>query len=231
MNSWPCFRNLGDGEFEDVARASGAGEGSFNQVKWGCGFADFDNDGFRDIFIACGNLYDNIEEFDRTTSYRSRNTLLRNLGNGRFEDVTSQCGEGLQRLNVGRGIALEDMDNDGRIDVVVLNSRSAPTILRNESATGHHWIQLQLRGRDTNRDGVGARVQVTAGDLVQVDEVHAGRSYQSHYGTRLHFGLAQHDRVDRIEIRWIGGQTDVLENIQADQRLIVFEGGHVVVQH
>ena len=121
-----CYRNLGNGLFEDEVRRSGAGEGSYNQVKWGCGLVDFDNDGHRDIFIACGNLYDNVEEFDRTTSYRARNTLLRNLGNGRFVDVTRESGDGLQLKNVGRSAAFDDLDNDGRVDVVILNSRSAP---------------------------------------------------------------------------------------------------------
>jgi len=217
------YRNLGKGAFEDVTRRTGAGEGSYNQVKWGCGLVDFDNDGFRDLFIACGNLYDNIEEFDRTTSYRARNTLLRNLGNGRFADVTSQSGDGMQLRNVGRGAAFDDLDNDGRVDVVVLNSRTAPTILRNESPGGNHWIQVQLRGVKTNRDGVGARVRVVAGDLTQIDEVHSGRGYQSHWGSRLHFGLGQRDRVDRIEIRWIGGGVTVRENLSADQLVTILE--------
>jgi hypothetical protein len=218
------YRNVGKGAFEDVTRRTGAGEGSYNQVKWGCGFVDFDNDGHRDIFIACGNLYDNIEEFDRTTSYRARNTLLRNLGNGRFVDVTAQSGDGMQLKNVGRGAAFDDLDNDGRIDVVVLNSRSSPTVLRNESPAGNHWLQIQLRGVKTNRDGVGASVRVVAGDLTQTDEVHSGRGYQSHWGSRLHFGLGKRDRVDRIEVRWIGGGVDVLENLPTDQCLTVVEG-------
>jgi hypothetical protein len=218
------FRNLGGGAFEDVSRRSGAGEGSYNQVKWGCGLVDFDNDGYRDIFIACGNLYDNVEEFDRTTSYRARNTLLRNLGNGRFANVSNECGDGMRQKNVGRGAAFDDLDNDGRIDVVVLNSRSAPTILRNESVTGNHWIQLRLRGAKTNRDGVGARVHIAAGDLIQIDEVHSGRGYQSHFGSRLHFGLGKRDRVDRIEVRWVGGGVDVLENVQTDRCITIVEG-------
>ena len=219
-----CYRNFGGGIFEDVTRRSGAGEGSYNHVKWGCSFVDFDNDGFRDIFVACGNLYDNVEEFDRTTSYRARNALLRNQGNGRFVNVSEQSGDGMAPKEVSRGAAFDDLDNDGRIDVVVLNSRSAPTILRNESVTNNHWIQVRLQGTKTNRDGVGAHVRVVAGDLAQVDEVHAGRSYQSHFGTRLHFGLGKHDRVDRIEVRWIGGGVDVLENVHPDRCITIVEG-------
>ncbi len=217
------YRNVGKGAFEDVTRRTGAGEGSYNQVKWGCGLVDFDNDGFRDLFLSCGNLYDNVEEFDRTTSYRARNTLLRNLGNGRFADVTSQSGDGMQLRNVGRGAAFDDLDNDGRVDVVVLNSRGPPTVLRNESPGGHHWIQIQLRGVKTNRDGVGAHVRVVSGDLTQMDEVHSGRGYQSHWCSRLHFGLGKRDRVERIEVRWIGGGVTIREDLPADQSVQIVE--------
>ena len=120
--------------------------------------------------------------------------------------------------------AFDDLDNDGDVDAVILNSRREPTILRNDSPNDHHWIQIRLRGSDSNRDGVGARVKVVAGDLVQVDEVHSGRGYQSHWGTRLQFGLGNHDHVERIEVRWVGGETDILDNVTVDQLLIVTEG-------
>jgi hypothetical protein len=125
----------------------------------------------------------------------------------------------------GRGAAFDDLDNDGRIDVVILNSNDKPTILRNESVTGNHWIQVRLRGVKTNCDGVGARVYVVAGDLKQMDEVHSGRGYQSHWGTRLHFGLAKNKRVERIEVHWPrSGVVDILEDVPADQLLTIVEG-------
>ena len=128
----------------------------------------------------------------------------------------------------GRGVAFDDLDNDGRIDVVILNSNDRPTILRNESVTGNHWIQVRLRGVNTNRDGVGARVYVVAGDLQQMDEVHSGRGYQSHWGTRLHFGLAKNKRVKRIEVHWPrSGLVDILEDVPADQMLTIAEGSAV----
>jgi hypothetical protein len=219
------FRNQGGGFFTDATATSGVGIANLNQVRWGVAFGDFDNDGHPDLFIACGHIDENVERLDDTTSYRSRNVLMRNTGDGRFVDVSAQAGDGLKPLSVARGVAIDDLDNDGRLDVVVLNSRSSPTILRNESVTGNHWIQLRLRGVKTNRDGVGARVRVAAGPLVQTDEVHAGGGYQSHFGTRLHFGLGQRDRVDRIEVRWIGGGVDVLENVRADQSLEIRENG------
>jgi hypothetical protein len=166
-----------------------------------------------------------VDLFDDTTSYRCRNIVLRNMGNGKFVDVTDQCGEALKVKRAGRGVAFDDLDNDGRIDVVILNSNDKPTILRNETATGNHWIQIRLRGVKTNRDGVGARVYVVAGDLKQMDEVHSGRGYQSHWGTRLHFGLAKNKRIERIEVHWPrSGVVDILEDVPADQLLTIAEG-------
>ena len=218
------FRNLGAGLFEDVTARSGAAAGTVNHVKWGCGLVDFDNDGYKDIFIGCGHLDDNVELLDDSTSYLARPVLLRNDGHGKFVDVSDSSGDGMKVKAVARGVAFDDLDNDGRIDVVILSSRRPPIVLRNESATGNHWLQVRLRGVKTNRDGVGARVRVTAGDLVQTDEVHSGRAYQSHFGSRLHFGLGKRDRVDRVEVRWIGGGVDVFENLDVDRLVTLTEG-------
>jgi hypothetical protein len=219
------YKNLGNGTFNDVTLPSGAGAGSLPYVTWGCGFVDFDNDGHRDLFLVCGHIDDNVEKYDDTTSYRCRNVVLRNMGNGKFVNVTDQCGDVAKLRMSGRGVAFDDLDNRGLIDVVILNSNDKPTILRNESVTGNHWIQIRLRGVKTNRDGVGARVYVVAGDLKQMDEVHSGRGYQSHWGTRLHFGLAKHKRVERIEVHWPrSGVVDILEDVPADQLLTIVEG-------
>jgi hypothetical protein len=219
------FRNRGRGVFDDVTLPSGAGNGTLSYVTWGCGFADFDNDGHRDLLIVCGHIQDNVELYDDTTSYRCRNVVLRNAGNGKFIDVTEQCGDLARLKRSGRGVAFEDLDNDGLIDVVVLNSNDKPTILRNETKTDNHWIEIRLRGVKTNRDGVGARVYVVAGDLKQMDEVHSGRGYQSHWGTRLHFGLAKNKRVDRIEVHWpCSRQVDILKDVPADQSMTILEG-------
>jgi len=219
------FKNIGHGTFEDVTLPSGAGSGTLPYVAWGCGFVDLDNDGHRDLFMVCGHTQDNVELFDDTTSYRCRCIVLRNMGNGKFVNVTDQCGDVAKLKMVGRGVAFDDLDNDGRMDVVILNSNDKPTILRNESVTGNHWIQVRLRGVKTNRDGVGARVYVVAGDLKQMDEVHSGRGYQSHWGTRLHFGLAKNKRVERIEVHWPrSGVVDILEDVPADQLLVIVEG-------
>ncbi len=122
-----------------------------------------------------------------------------------------------------RGAGFDDLDNDGDVDIVILNSRSEPTVLRNDS-TGNHWIQIRLRGANANRDGIGARVRVTSGNLAQVAEVHSGRGYQSHFGTRLHFGLGHRQHVDRIDIRWPGGTRDTLTDLPADRSVTITEG-------
>ncbi|MGQ9575088.1 MAG: CRTAC1 family protein [Thermoguttaceae bacterium] len=222
------YRNLGQGLFEDVTLSTGAGSGLFAFVNWGCGLVDLDNDGDRDVYIANGHVEDNAELHEDTASWEARNTVLMNLlgesGSARFVNVSDQCGNGLRPRRASRGTCFDDLDNDGDLDVVVLNSRRGPTILRNDSQPGNHWIQIRLCGVKCNRDGVGSRVRVVAGQLVQIAEVHAGRGYQSHFGTRLHFGLGRSDRVDRIEVRWLGGGVDVLEDLAADQLITVLEG-------
>ncbi|MDP6547116.1 MAG: CRTAC1 family protein [Phycisphaerae bacterium] len=219
------YRNTGKGLFEDRTRTTGAGSGTLSQVTWGAGMLDVDNDGDRDIFVACGHLDDNVEQFDDTTNYLARNILLLNTGAGKFVDVSERAGDGLAVKLSSRGVAFGDLDNDGDLDVVILNSRGGPTVLKNDSSAGNHWIQIRLRGAKTNRDGVGARVKVVAGDLTQIDEVHSGRGYQGHFGLRLHFGLGNRDRIDRIEVHWIGGGADTLTDVRTDQVLVIEEGG------
>jgi len=218
------YKNLGGGMFEDVTRPSNAGAKTLPFVTWGNGFADFDNDGYRDVFIACGHLHDNVEKFDTVTSYHTKNVVVRNLGNGKFADVSPLAGDGLAIKLSSRGAALDDLDNDGDIDVVVLNSRREPTLLRNDSPRENHWVQVRLQGTKSNRDAVGAHVKVIAGDLTQLAEVHSGRGYQGHFGTRLHFGLGKRNHVDRVEVDWIGGGHDVVENVKVDQLISITEG-------
>ena len=218
------YRNLGGGLFEDVTRLTGAGAGTLRYVTWGTGISDLDNDGHRDLFVACGHLHDNVERFDTATAYLCPNLVLRNRGGGRFENVSEAAGDGLRVKLSSRGVALDDLDNDGYVDVVILNSRREPTVLRNVSPRGNHWLQVRLRGVKTNRSGVGARVTVHAGDLVLVDEVRSGRGYQSHFGSRLTFGLGARRRVDRVEVRWIGGGADVVTDIDAGRLITITEG-------
>ena len=218
------FQNLGDGTFEDATMQAGAAAGSLPYVKWGCGLVDFDNDGYLDIFIGCGHLGPALDLSVDRTAYEVAPIVLRNTGAGKFVNVSQTTGDAAHASLVARGTAFDDLDNDGRVDVVVLNSRRRPTVLRNESGAGNHWLQVALRGVKTNCDGVGAHVKVVAGDLTQIAEVHSGRSYQSHYGSRLHFGLGKRTRADRVEVRWIGGGVDVFESLAADRLLELTEG-------
>jgi hypothetical protein len=217
------YRNVGGGQLEDVTSLTDAGASCIPHVNWGTAFVDLDNDGDREVFIANGHTEDNVDVGNRSPTYRAPNVLLMNTGDGNFVDVSESSGDGLLPLHASRGAAFDDLDNDGDIDAVILNSREAPTILCNESKNENHWLQLQTRGVDSNRDGVGARVTVVAGDLIQIAEVHSGRGYQSHWGSRLHFGLGKRDRVDRIEVRWLGGRVDVLEDVAVDRLLTITE--------
>ena len=223
------YRNLGNGTFEDVTVAANAGDGAYPYVNWGVGLVDFDNDGDKDIFLANGHLQDNIDAYDDSTSYEARNILLMNQGDGRFVNVSDLCGDGLLPKRSARGAVFDDLDADGTVDAVILNSRREPTVLKNESPAGH-WIRLWLRGTRTNRDAVGTQVRITAGGRTWLDEVHSGRSYQSHYGLRLHVGLGPCDRVDRLEIRWLGGVVTVLEDVPADRVLTVVQEGSIVTR-
>ncbi len=225
------YRNMGEGRFEDATQEARAGTGLFPYVNWGIGIVDFDNDGNRDIYIANGHTEDNVELYDSSTAYRVKNTLLRNTGNGYFADVSQECGDGMDGVHASRGAGFDDLDNDGDVDIVVLNSREQPSVLRNDSDNGAHWVQLELIGIQSNRDGVGSRITLTAGDLTLTDEVHSGRGYQSQFGKRLHFGLGKHDKIDQITIRWQGsGQEEVLENIGADRLYQLREGSGRTVQ-
>jgi hypothetical protein len=147
-----------------------------------------------------------------------------NTGDGKFINISDKAGDGMKVKLSSRGAGFDDLDNDGDIDVVIMNSRREPTILRNDSPSKGHWIQVRLRGTKSNRNGVGAQVKVVAGDLTLLDEVHSGRGYQSHYGMRLHFGLGNREKIDRIEVRWIGGPMDVFKDITVNRLVTLTEG-------
>jgi len=218
------YRGVAPALFEDVTARTGGGAGSYHMVTWGNGLIDFNNDGHRDLFMACGHLQDNVELWDDTVSWRARNLLLLNTGGGRFIDVSSRAGSGLEPLHSSRGAAFDDLDNDGDIDVVILNSREQPTILRNDSPPGNHWVRFRMRGARANRNGVGARIRVRAGGLDLGAEVHAGRGYQSRFGTDPHFGLGTNGAIDQVVIRWPGGGTDLYTNLPADRVHLLTEG-------
>ncbi|MEJ2502699.1 MAG: CRTAC1 family protein [Gemmatimonadota bacterium] len=210
------FRNDGGGYFTDVTAAAGVAEPSGQYDGWGAGFIDYDNDGDLDIFKANGSM---------NHLYGHEDQLFENDGSGHYTDVSLDLGRYFERESVGRGAAFGDYDSDGDLDIVVVNLHDRPVLLRNESPAGHAWIQLALRGNRSNRDGVGARVTVTADGRTQVAEKTSASGYLSTNDPRMHFGLGTTEVVDRIEIRWPSGARQTLESVPARQLLEVTEPG------
>jgi len=218
------YENLGGGFFMDTTLRRNAGANTFYPVNWGTGFADFDNDADKDLFIANGHIQDNMDEFDDTISYKILNQVLENRQRKKFVDVSKNCGDGLQIKQSSRGIAIDDLDGDGRLDVIVLNSREQPSILRNESKSMGSWVYLDLVGILCNRSAVGSRVVIVTGSRSQSLEVHSGRGYQSHFGSRLHFGLGDAARIDRIDIHWHGGSTETHRDLEVNALFLIKQG-------
>jgi hypothetical protein len=222
------YRNLLDGSFEDATFAAKLGYATFRYSGFGTAFIDYDNDGARDIFMANGHILDNIELFHAETRYAEPKLVYRNNGRGIFENASDKLGPDLQRPRVSRGAAVADWDNDGDLDVLISNNGQSAELLSNEGGNQQHWLQVALVGSPSNRDGVGCRVKVVAGDLVLYDQRRGGRSYQSAHDPRLHFGLRDKKMADLIEIRWPSGLVDTLKNVPVNQTLTVKEGAGMV---
>jgi len=217
------YRNTSDGAFEDTTFRAKLGYDSFQVSGFGVRFVDYDNDGRRDIFTVNGHVLDNIQLYHAETAYAEPKMVYRNVG-GTFENTTERLGPDVLRARVSRAAAFGDYDNDGDLDVLVSNNGQAAELLRNDGGNTNHWVQIHLIGAASNRDGVGARVTVVAGDLTQYDQRKGGMSYQAAHDPRLHFGLGKRTRVDRIEVRWPSGKTDRIENVDADQAIAIQEG-------
>lgn len=217
------YRNLGNLQFQDVTVQTGAGTGSGPLVTWGCGLVDFDNDGVPELFTAAGHLQDTVELYDGSTTYKQHSLLLQERA-GRFVNVTPQSGDLARLFQSSRGAVFGDLNNDGKVDIVVLNSRSKPALLMNVTSNTNHWVLLKLMGAKSNRSAVGALVRLSAGGRTQCDEVRAGRGYQSADDLRLHFGLGANSVIDRLQIRWPDGLTDTRTNLLGDRILRITEG-------
>jgi enediyne biosynthesis protein E4 len=221
------YRNLGvlhgKLQFQDVTVETGVGAGSMPLVTWGCGFVDFDNDGSRELFVAAGHLQDTVEQYDNSNSFKQRNQLFQWRG-GRFINVAAEIGGAMNVIESSRGVAFGDLNNDGRIDIVVQNIRSRPTIMMNETPTKNHWAILKLVGTRSNRSAIGAVARVTSGGRTQVDEVRSGRGYQSSEDLRLHFGLGSNPTIEKLEVRWPSGLTESWGNVKASMVIRVIEG-------
>jgi hypothetical protein len=219
------YHNESDALFLDVSMRAGMAATVGRSLGWGVGFVDIDNDGWLDLFIANGHVYPDVEKTG-TSTYRQRNQLLRNAGQGRFQLVTGAAGGGLLVEQSSRGAAFGDYDNDGDVDVLVVNMDDRPTLLRNESEPAR-WVNFRLVGTRSNRDGIGAKITVEAGGRRQVREVRSGGSYVSHNDMRVHVGLGRAQAVDRVTIRWPSGQVDTGAGIAADRFYVAREGGGI----
>jgi hypothetical protein len=195
-------------------------------VSWGAGIADFDNDGSPDIFWVTGNIYPEVEKKFPNIPMKTPRILFRNLGNGQFEPLTSEAGPGIEAAHCSRGCAFGDFDNDGDVDILIVNQNEPPSLLRNDVTGKNHWIKVKLTGVKSNRSAIGARVTLRYGDKVQVQEVLSQSSYLSVSDSRLHFGLGETEAVD-LEIRWPLGQVEKLAKVPADRLIHVTEGSGI----
>ena len=224
------YHNDGDGWFSDLGGEAGYARINLLFLGFGISFLDYDNDGWKDIFIANGHVYPQMDVHSLGTTYAQRDMLFHNLQNGRFDEVGQQSGPALKVERVGRGVARADFDNDGDLDLVVTNLDASPILLRNEGGNRGHWLRIRTVGTVSNRDGFGARIKVVTELLTQTDEIRASSGYLTANDPRLHFGLGEATRVDLIEIRWPSGTVDKFENEKADQELVVEEGKGIVAR-
>ena len=247
------YQNRGEDGFMDATEATNLGSASWLSLGFGTKFFDADNDGFLDLFVANGHIDDLIELTDEEITYAQSDQFFVNNRDGTFTDVSSRSGAYFSTRKVGRGVAFGDYDNDGDIDILINNNGQSAVLLRNDGGNHNNWLKIRLVGttspnpsfvrrgtigrselaevRSSNRDGIGARIKVVVGDLVQLDEVRSGGSYLSDHDRRVHFGLGKATQVELVEIRWQSGAIDRVENVPANHLLIVTEGvGHQVIK-
>jgi enediyne biosynthesis protein E4 len=224
------YKNTGRGFFEDASRAAGFEHTRY--IQWGTGLVDLNNDGWPDVFTVTGNVYPEVEQVFKEYPHRSPRLIYRNLGNGRFKEVTAECGPGARELHSSRGCAFGDFDNDGDVDVLIMNMNEPPSLLRNDYNTAtrgaNNWLTLRLVGTKSNRSAIGARARLKAGGRQQTQELTSQSSYYSHNDPRLHFGLGASPRAEQVEIRWPNGQTETVKDIAANQIVTIKEGLGIV---
>jgi enediyne biosynthesis protein E4 len=225
------YKNSGRGFFEDASRA--AGFDITRYVEWGTGLVDFDNDGWSDVLIVTGSVYPEVEKIFKEYPHRGPRLVYQNLRNGRFRDVTTLMGPAILSPRSSRGSAFGDFDNDGDVDVLVMNMNEAPLLLRNEyfnknTRGPNNWLILNLIGTKSNRSAIGARVALRIGAQLQSQEVTSQSSYYSHNDHRLHFGLGQNKEADSIEIVWPSGDREVLDKVPANRIVTIKEGSGIV---
>jgi hypothetical protein len=208
------IRNTGQNGFEDIGPTSGISQATAQYTSWGSGIYDFDNDGWLDILIFHGGLIHLVPQ---------EQSLFRGLGNGKFADVSREAGPVLDVKTVSRGACFADYDNDGKVDAFVVNLGAPATLLHNVTQDSNHWLTVKLKGKKSNRDGIGVHLELLAGGRTQIAERFAGSGYLSQDDGRIHFGLGSALKADKLTIHWPSGQTQVLENLSVDRMLVVEE--------
>lgn len=222
------YQNIGKQTFDDATVRSGLGYATFHMSGFGARFMDYDNDGAVDIFMANGHVLDNIHRYNASVHYAEPKLMFRNLGHGEFKNVSEELGRDFQLPRVSRGAAIGDFDNDGDLDILVNNNGERPQLFRNDGGNANHWLGILLVGTRSNRDAVGARIKVSAGNLVLYEQRKGGMSYQSAQDPRLHFGLGQYATVDAVEILWPSGIVTKLAKLKSDQIIAIKEGQGVI---
>jgi hypothetical protein len=218
------YANQGDSEFKDASWDVGLAQLKYQPVRWGAGFADFDNDGWPDLLVANGNVTSLVDKLPNDLKYREPLQLFRNSDGHKFSEMANAAGLNDGPMYSRRGTAFGDIDNDGSIDVVVYNAGAPPSIFLNDTRNANHRVLFKLIGSKSNREAVGARVAVTTAKMKQVDEVRAGGSYLSTNDSRLHFGLGPDALMKEIDIEWPSGQKEKLTNVAADAIYVIEEG-------
>ena len=213
-NYCSLYENQGNAVFTDKAMSAGISTQAAQFVGWSSSFMDYDNDGDVDIYKTNGAL---------KHLYGHEDQLFENQGNGKFNDISLDLGKYFSEEYVGRGTCIGDYDNDGDLDVFIVNLNEHCKFLRNNKGNQNNWLTLNMKGTSSNRDGIGARVKITSGGRIQTAERKSTVGYLSQNDPRIHFGLAKNETVERIEVKWPSGKTQVLENVKANQILEIKE--------
>lgn len=220
---YALYSNAGDGSFDYTTLSTGLGAISLLHSGWGVRFLDYDNDGWKDLFIVQSHVMDTIQVNEPHLRYLEPPLLLWNDKGKRFIDVSAQSGDVFRQQGAARGLAIGDLDNDGRIDVVITSTDGPAWVLRNETPTQNHWVMLRLQGVQSNRDGIGAQIKISTAAGDQYATVTTASSYQSSSDRRVHFGLGAASSISRIEIRWPSGIRQVLSDVKADRMVTITE--------
>ena len=220
------YRNNGDGTFDDVTFPSGLGLYT-KYLGWGTMFLDVDNDGWPDLLLVNGHVYPEVDSQNLGTDYREPRILYHNKGDGTFEDISASAGPAITAATSGRGLAVGDLWNDGRLSAVISNMNDPISLLVNQERSANHWIAFKAVGTKSNRDGIGARIRVKAGERILVDEVRSGSSYVSNSDIRVHFGLGAISKPGWVEVRWPSGLTETFAEVRSDSVNTLKEGSGV----